>query len=289
MNILVLGGTRFFGVHMVQALLDRGYQVTIATRGNAKDAFGDKVSRILVDRTDPAAMAKALSGKYYDVICDNIAYSSRDVKNILDITGCGRYILTSSCSVYENLHPDIKEREFDPYAYPLQWCSRGDFSYDEIKRQAECALFQVYNNIPGMAIRFPYVIGEDDYTKRLYFYVEHVIRLLPMKLDNIAEDICFISSSEAGAFIARAAEQEADGAVNACCTGTITLREVLNYVEQKTGKKPILVDDGEEGPYNGTPSFYLNTTLAGESGYQFTSLKSWVYELLDNYIRSVGE
>ena len=33
MKILVIGGTRFFGIHMVNALLQRGYDITIATRG----------------------------------------------------------------------------------------------------------------------------------------------------------------------------------------------------------------------------------------------------------------
>ena len=43
MNILVIGGTRFFGIHMVNELLTAGHDVTIATRGNASDSFGDKV------------------------------------------------------------------------------------------------------------------------------------------------------------------------------------------------------------------------------------------------------
>ena len=43
MNILVSGGTRFFGIHMVNELLTAGHDVTIATRGKASDSFGDKV------------------------------------------------------------------------------------------------------------------------------------------------------------------------------------------------------------------------------------------------------
>ena len=37
MKILVIGGTRFFGIHMVRELLAQGHAVTIATRGNVKD------------------------------------------------------------------------------------------------------------------------------------------------------------------------------------------------------------------------------------------------------------
>ena len=43
MNVLVLGGTRFFGIHMVNVLLENGHDVTIATRGNASDPFGKKL------------------------------------------------------------------------------------------------------------------------------------------------------------------------------------------------------------------------------------------------------
>ena len=39
MKILVLGGTRFFGVHLVNTLLLQGHEVAVATRGNAKPRF----------------------------------------------------------------------------------------------------------------------------------------------------------------------------------------------------------------------------------------------------------
>ncbi len=38
MKILVIGGTRYFGIHMVNKLLERGHKVTIATRGKTPDS-----------------------------------------------------------------------------------------------------------------------------------------------------------------------------------------------------------------------------------------------------------
>ena len=46
MKILVIGGTRYFGIHMVNKLLEQGHAVTIATRGKTPDSYGDKVERI---------------------------------------------------------------------------------------------------------------------------------------------------------------------------------------------------------------------------------------------------
>ena len=73
MNILVLGGTRFMGIHTVNALIDDGQSVTIATRGRVRDDFGKKVSRIICERTDIDSMKNAFRSKKYDVVCDSLA------------------------------------------------------------------------------------------------------------------------------------------------------------------------------------------------------------------------
>lgn len=46
-KVLVLGGTRFFGKHLVEALLKDGHDVTIATRGITEDSFGGTVKDLL--------------------------------------------------------------------------------------------------------------------------------------------------------------------------------------------------------------------------------------------------
>lgn len=175
MDVLVIGGTRYFGIYLVKELLTQGHNVTIATRGNVKDCYGDKVSRITFERTDADSVKKALSDRFFDVVYDKIAYCSNDVKYVLDVIKCNKYIMMSSTSVYEK-HWNTKEDDFKPLEKKLIWCSRMDFPYDEIKRQAECALWQSYKNINAIAVRYPFVIGKDDYTKRLFFYVEHAIK-----------------------------------------------------------------------------------------------------------------
>ncbi len=63
MKILVIGGTRFFGIHMVNELLAKGHDVTIATRGKVSDEYGDRVKRITIERTNETSMKNALSGR----------------------------------------------------------------------------------------------------------------------------------------------------------------------------------------------------------------------------------
>lgn len=129
------------------------------------------------------------------------------------------------------------------------WCDRMAFPYEQIKRQAEYALWQEYSDRNWLAVRYPFAIGKDDYTKRLLFYVEHV-----------------------------------KGAINGSAFGTISIREILDYIEKKTGHAAILSDDGEEAPYNGEPEYSINTEKATALGYRFSNLKDWIYELLDYYL-----
>lgn len=62
-KVLVLGGTRFFGKHLVEYLLQAGHDVTIATRGVTEDSFGNEVKRIIVDREDGKLLEERLEGK----------------------------------------------------------------------------------------------------------------------------------------------------------------------------------------------------------------------------------
>ena len=94
----------------------------------------------------------------------------------------------------------------------------------------------------------------------------------------------FIRSDEAGDFLAFLVGEDVSGAINGSAFGTISIKEILDYVEKKTGHTAILSDDGEEAPYNGEPEYSINTEKATALGFRFSNLKDWIYELLDYYI-----
>ena len=288
MKILVIGGTRFFGIPMVEELLEKGHDVVVATRGRASDGYGNKVERILVERTDGESMKRAFRGRRYDVVIDKIAYCSNEIRYVMDAVEHDRYIYMSSAAVYDPLHMDTVEDDFDGTSKELIWCGRTAFAYAEGKRQAERALWQAYPDRDWAAIRYPFVLGRDDYTKRLLFYVEHIMKSIPMNIDNLDHQMSYIRSDEAGKFMAFVAGQELRGAVNGCSGGTISLGEIIKYVEQRTGTKAVITAAGEDAPYNGVPAHRIDTGKANAWGYQFSELRDWICDLLDYYIRSVG-
>ncbi len=287
MDVLVLGGTRFMGRHLIASLLQKGHRVTIATRGNAKDDWGDKIQRILFDRTDEESIQTMLSGKHYDVVFDSLAYCSRDVKILLDHISCTRYVMISTTAVYRK-HMNTVETDFDPLCEPVVWCDRNVFPYAEMKRQAERALFGRYGERNFVAVRFPFVVGVDDYTKRLRFYIEHILKEIPVFSDNFDAQMAFVRSDEAGEFLAFFAENDFMGAVNGASMGTVSLRELSEYIRAKCGKEMIVSADGDAAPYNGEAPYSINTELASSLGFRFSSLQDWFWKLIDYHIDEIG-
>ena len=287
MKILVIGGTRFFGIHMVEELLKAGHDITIATRGRASDSFGDRVKRIIIERTNEESIKSAFKEKHYDVVIDKIAYCSNDIKYVMENISCDKYIYMSSTSVYAPKHMNTLETDFDGYSNDFVWCDRMAFPYEGIKRQAEYALWQKYQDKKWLAVRYPFTIGKDDYTKRLLFYVEHTMKSIPMNIDNLDYQMGYIRSDEAGKFIAFLVDKDVNGALNGSSGGTISIKEIIDYVEKKTGTKAIIDKEGDEAPYNGEPEYSINTEKANALGFRFSRLNDWIYELLDYYIELV--
>ena len=286
MNILVLGGTRFFGIPMVKALIKQGHDITIATRGNSKQDFYENTGHVILDRTDESSIKNAIGGQHFDVIIDKIAYSSNDVRNLLEHVTCDKYIQMSTCSVYHKCHYNITEDEFITASYPLRWADRTS-DYSESKRQAERAVLEYLNSNRYTFVRYPVVMGENDYTGRLKFYVEHIKEQKPMYIDDIDRHLSFIYEDEAGLFIAHLVEHFISGPVNGCSDGSVSISDIINYVEEKTGKKALLSDDGESAPYNGySDNNTFNTDKARAGGFVFSHIDDWLYTLLDKYIES---
>jgi len=283
MNILVIGGTRFMGKHLVEALLGDGHTVTIATRGLANDPFGDRVRRIVFDRTDENSITNAFAKQNYDIVYDQIAYCAKDIDILLKHLPSERYIQLSTTAVYHKTY-NTCEQDFDPLAEPAVMCSRGEFSYAESKRHAERVLAQNYASLNSVAVRFPFVIGTDDYTNRLSFYVEHIIKQIPMYVDNFDSQMAFVRSDEAGRFLAHFATHPFVGKINGASDGTISIGDIAEYIKQKTGLSPVLSDHGTPAPYNGEEPYWINTSLAKSIEFSFTPLHEWIYDLIDFYL-----
>ena len=71
MKALVIGGTLFIGRNLVCELTKAGHEVTVMHRKSRHD-LNKKVENIVCDRNDPEAVKRALLGRQFDVVFDNV-------------------------------------------------------------------------------------------------------------------------------------------------------------------------------------------------------------------------
>jgi nucleoside-diphosphate-sugar epimerase len=227
------------------------------------------------------SVKEVLSDKEFDVTYDNINYSPYDTESILECIHTQRYIFTSSSAVYSGGR-NLKEEDFNPYRYLIRMGRRTDFGYGEGKKLCESVLFQNYK-IEACAVRFPIVIGKDDYTRRLYSYVEHIAREEKMNVDNGEARFSMIESTQAGAFLAYLADRKETGPVNAAARGHKSVAEIIKMSEEILNKQAIVGSNGIPAEFNGYPHNTLSTEKAEAMGFVFDELDPTIRELLKTY------
>ena len=285
---LVLGGTRFFGVKLVHSLIRQGVEVTVATRGKTNIHFSDKVKLITFDRNNLDSFQTAFEGGQWDVVYDQICYSGVDARNAIEIfqDKTKKYIFTSTLSVYDLQDKELVETDFDPYTYPIDLKEKDEVSYQEGKRQAEAVFFQKAS-LPVTAVRFPIVLGGNDYTERMTFYINKVINDEAIYLRNLDASISFVNEDEAGDFLAWIGQTNFDGPINCCTNGSVTLREFISFIELAAGKKAkveITQSDNKQTPYSIPKSWTMSNQKARDLGYHFQDIHQWLPELIKKSI-----
>ncbi len=181
MDILIIGGTRYMGRIAVQKLLERGDRVTVFSRGNTRPEWWGQVDHILGDRQDRPDFNAKLRTKSFDAVIDTQAFRKEDVESAEETFRgrIGRYLMVSTGSVYLDgkldfaTHCPFKESDVSwsalDYTYP-----QGEDPYGVGKRHCEKWL-QENSKIPYTVVRIPAVMGWDDPTGRMWWWVQRAL------------------------------------------------------------------------------------------------------------------
>jgi nucleoside-diphosphate-sugar epimerase len=285
MNVLILGGTRFVGKRLVHLLADQGHDVTVGSRGKTIVSFPDNVRRLKLDRASRDSMATALQNSPWDIVYDQICFDADDAACAVEVLAgkTSRYVLCSSAAVYTN-PLDAGEDAFDPSKYSIRSVDRSSTAYAEGKRQAEAVIFQ-RASFPAVAVRFPIILGPDDYTKRLRMQVQRIANNEPINIENPEAEISLISSTEASAFLAWLSGVSHTGPFNACSDGPVSLKTIIGFIEEATSKTAIVNRQPDTDSFSifGKPvTATINTGKARQCGFQFQLTRDWLQALVRN-------
>ncbi|MGD9794153.1 MAG: NAD-dependent epimerase/dehydratase family protein [Acidimicrobiia bacterium] len=191
MRILIVGGTRFVGRHIVHAALRAGHEVTLFNRGRSgSDLFPD-VPHLTGDRDGDLS---ALASSEWDATVDTCAYVPRQVHALADALGerGGQMVFISSVSVYGA--PTIGYDEQSPLIElgdPTVETITND-TYGGLKVLSERAATERFG-ADTLLVRPTYVVGPDDHTYRFPWWVSRLARggevLAPGPADDPAQVI----------------------------------------------------------------------------------------------------
>jgi len=235
-RILIIGGTRFVGRHLVEAALARSHEVTLFNRGKSNPDLFPQVETIIGDRAKDIVKLK---GRVWDAVIDVVGYLPRLVRlsaESLEAT-VGRYVFISTISVYENFRK-IGIDESDPVAKVQDETVEevtGE-TYGPLKALCEQTVQDVYGE-RALVVRPGLVVGPHDPTDRFTYWPVRAGRggevLAPQKPEA---RIQIIDARDLAEFVLKSIEENASGIYNA--TGPdyeLTIGRLLEVSKQVSG------------------------------------------------------
>src|SRR5215208_1693523 len=234
MRILMIGGTRFFGRHLVEAALARRHEVTLFNRGKTNPDLFPQLETILGDREKDL---DKLSGRIWEAVIDVAGYFPRIVRLSAEVLEpkVSRYVFISSISVYA----DFRKIGMDE-SYPVGKLEdetveeiTGE-TYGPLKVLCEKVVQETFGGERALIIRPGLIVGPHDPTDRFTYWPVRVARggdvLAPQGPDAATQ---IIDVRDLAEFIIKLTEENASGVYNA--TGPdyeLTMGKILEVSKQ---------------------------------------------------------
>jgi 2'-hydroxyisoflavone reductase len=227
LRILMLGGTRFIGIHMTRLALERGHEVTHFTRGRSGLGLFPSVRQLNGDRN---GQIDALASGEWDAVIDNSGYVPRHVRLSAELLAprARQYVFVSSISVY----PDFSvPRGEDSAVGKLddETVEKVDgATYGPLKALCEQAAERAF---PGRStiLRPGLIVGPEDNTDRFTYWPARAARggefIAPV---GPREAVQVIDARDLAAFALRCIEERTMGVFNlVSAPGQFTLGELV--------------------------------------------------------------
>ena len=227
MKLLVLGGTRFLGRHLVEAALARGHELTLFNRGQTNPDLFPEAEHLHGNRDGQLG---ALEGRSWDACVDTCGYFPRIVRASAEALADSveHYTFISTISVYADLRTPPSESS--PLG-TLEDETVEDFgpefeNYGPLKALCERAVQDVFGD-RALIIRPGFIVGPHDPTDRFTYWAvravgdERVLAPAPPE-----QPLQFVDVRDLADWMLRLIEERRSGVFNATNEG-VPFRELL--------------------------------------------------------------
>lgn len=260
MKLLVLGGTKFVGRHVVEAALARGDEVTLFNRGLHNAELYPEAEKLRGDRDGGLG---ALRGRRWDAVVDTSGYVPRVVRASAEALAdsVGLYVFVSSVSAYADFSRPVDEGSPTGTLTDESTEEVTGATYGPLKALCERAAEEA---MPGrvLGVRAGLIVGPYDPTGRFTYWTERVARggevLAPAPPGR---QVQFVDARDLSGWMLRMAEARRAGVFNASGPGyPLTMGDFLEACREGCGSdarftwvgEQFLLDAGVE-PWGGLP------------------------------------
>jgi nucleoside-diphosphate-sugar epimerase len=260
-KLLILGGTKFLGDDFVNELKGEDMEVHIASRRELESLFFHKI-----DRKNQAHLTDLILSTQYDLIVDFISYSMPDAAKLINAIrskkGYSPFIIViSSTYVYGNplylaIDKEYNEGCFNPLEYDYINLNRPEVDYFEGKRSMESFLVKNYENLA--IIRFPIILGANDYTDKTHYFSTVITAKNKVRFDVEYGLSNYIFSFEAAKFILTILKNRLAGIFNCALNDRLNQDDIFSiYCDFfNVSKEHFLVNSQAEGLLVKSPFYY---------------------------------
>ena len=243
MNLLILGGTRFFGKRFLCRCLEEGHHVTYVSRRRLPEK--ENLKCIQGERD---CVISGFDGNNFDVIVDFSGYDSTAVEAILRKVVTPHYIFVSTLWAPQLIE---KSRSFSAQE---ELYVRAKLNAEKVAENWACDERKV------TILRFPIILGPNDHSGRLDYLARRIFKSRPITIDESEQHELAITFVEDATNLLMGVISSTTHnrffQTYSCSTGAIRYEKFLNIIGQSlnVSAKIIFADHDKLKHY--FPKFY---------------------------------